>query len=795
NQLTQQSNRLFGDMKTLIVGGDVLSVPHINRVLRDNPGLSVVNGYGPTENTTFSTTHAIAGEQKEAVPIGRPIANSTAYVVDRAMKLQPVGAWGELIVGGDGVARGYLNRPELTAEKFIASPVREGERCYRTGDLARWRADGTLEYKGRIDEQVKIRGYRIELGEVETQLLRVEGVKEAVVIAREDEQGQKQLCAYFTAEGELSAGEARSVLSQELPGYMVPSYFVQVERIPLTPNGKVDRRALPVPEGSVQTGTEFVAPRTMLEVQLADIWKNVLELSAVGIKDNFFDLGGHSLRATNLVAIIQKELQKNVQLRDVFQHPTIEQLAQVIEAMEQTAYASISAAAESDHYPVSSAQKRMYLLQQFSGAGLSYNMPGVMKLEGPLDRARMEEAFRRLIARHETLRTSFDTVNGGEPVQRLHEDVRFSVEFMQAGEEEAAGLVQGFVRPFDLTQAPLFRVGLIENGQDRHILMFDMHHIISDGTSIGVLVQEFVRLYGREDLPPLAIQYKDYAVWQQGQKQSERYRRQENYWLDVFSRDLPVLDLPTDYARPAVRSFSGSVYEFVLDRGRSEGLRRLAAQSGTTLYMVLLAAYTALLGKYSGQEDIVVGTSIAGRPHADLGGLIGMFVNTLAIRNYPSGEKTFLDYLQDVREHALQAYENQDYPFEELVEKLNIPRDMSRNPLFDTLFVLQNTEQKEQRIAGLQLVPYPQEHTVSKFDLTLHASEEGETIGCGFEYATSLYKRETVERMAEHLIRLIDGIVADPQTTLSAIQIATPQEQAQIVERFNDTAADYPREQ
>ncbi|KZE78885.1 non-ribosomal peptide synthetase [Paenibacillus elgii] len=795
NQLTQQNSRLFGDMKTLLVGGDVLSVPHINRVVRDNPGLRLVNGYGPTENTTFSTTHAIAGEQTQAVPIGRPIANSTAYVVDRGMKLQPVGAWGELIVGGDGVARGYLNCPELTAEKFIASPVREGERCYRTGDLARWRADGTLEYKGRIDEQVKIRGYRIELGEVEAQLLRVEGVREAVVIAREDEQGQKQLCAYFTAESELGVGEVRSALSQELPGYMVPSYFVQMERIPLTPNGKVDRRALPAPEESVRTGTEYVAPRTMLEEQLAHIWKDVLELPAVGIKDNFFDLGGHSLRATNLVSIIQKEMRKNVQLRDVFQHPTIEQLAQVIEAMEQTAYASISVAAESDYYPVSSAQKRMYLLQQFSGAGLSYNMPGVMKLDGPLDRVRMEEAFRRLIARHETLRTSFDTVNGGEPVQRVHQEVAFSVEFMQAGEEEAAELVQRFVRPFDLTQAPLFRVGLIETGQDRHILMFDMHHIISDGTSIGVLVQEFVRLYGREDLPPLPIQYKDYAVWQQGQKQSERYRRQESYWLDVFSGDLPVLDLPTDYARPAVRSFSGSVYEFVLDRGQSEGLRRLAAQSGTTLYMVLLAAYTALLGKYSGQEDIVVGTPIAGRPHADLSGLIGMFVNTLAIRSYPSGEKPFLAYLQDVREHALHAYENQDYPFEELVEKLSIPRDMSRNPLFDTLFVLQNTEQKEQRIDNLQLAPYPQEHTVAKFDLSLHASEDGETIGCGFEYATALYKRETVERMAEHLIRLIDAVVAEPQTTLSAIQIATPQDKTQIVEQFNATAADYPREQ
>ncbi|WP_010504140.1 condensation domain-containing protein, partial [Paenibacillus elgii] len=398
--------------------------------------------------------------------------------------------------------------------KFIASPVRAGERCYRTGDLVRWRADGTLEYKGRMDGQVKIRGYRIELGEVEARLLKVPSVEAALVTVHEDEAGQKLLCAYYTAECPLPAGELRSALAAVLPGYMIPSYFVQLEQMPLTLNGKVDRNALPAPaEAGGQSAASYDAPRTAAEAQLLRIWQDVLGARSIGIHDNFFEIGGHSLRATTLAAKIHKELNWNLSLRDIFQWPTIEGLAKVIEAMEQQEFAAIPVAEKKPYYPVSSAQKRLYLIQQMEGTELIFNLPGIMSLEGPLELKRLEEAFQALIARHETLRTGFG-LERGEPVQRVYSEVPFSVEYRQANEKEADEIVRSFVRPFDLAQPPLLRVGLIELEPERHILLLDMHHMISDGAAMGVLADEFFRLYKGEKLQPLRIQYKDYAVWQ-----------------------------------------------------------------------------------------------------------------------------------------------------------------------------------------------------------------------------------------------------------------------------------------
>ncbi|KAF6562528.1 amino acid adenylation domain-containing protein, partial [Paenibacillus sp. EKM207P] len=470
NQLSQQNLALFEGVRELLVGGDVMSAPHMNRVLEAHPSLRISNIYGPTENTTFSTVHAITGVQSESVPIGRPIHNSTAYVVDRSMRLQPVGVWGELLVGGDGVARGYRNRPDLTSEKFIDSPFRSGERCYRTGDMVRLNADGSLEYKGRIDAQVKIRGYRIELGEVETQLLKLEAVREAVVIAREDEQGQKQLCAYVVADEEVVASELRSALSQKLPGYMIPSYVVQLEQMPLTPNGKIDRKALPAPEGSLQSGADYVAPRTWVEVKLAQIWQDVLGLTQVGVKENFFEIGGHSLRATTLASKIHKELNKPLPLRSIFEAPTIEQQAVVLEQLDQVTYASIPVTEKRSFYPLSSAQKRLYVLHQFDPHDVNYNMPSVLQVSGPLDVKRVEHAFRQLIARHASLRTRFDLIDS-EPMQWVEDTVPFEVEYTKVQAEGATTdtdtrvgkkvdeLVSRFVRPFDLKAAPLLRVG------------------------------------------------------------------------------------------------------------------------------------------------------------------------------------------------------------------------------------------------------------------------------------------------------------------------------------------------
>ncbi|PTU44146.1 non-ribosomal peptide synthetase, partial [Paenibacillus polymyxa] len=414
-----------------------------------------------------------------------------------------------------------------------------------------------------------------------------------------------------------------------LPSYMVPSYFVQLEQMPLSPNGKIDRKALPAPEGSLQSGADYVAPRTWVEVKLTQIWQDVLGLAQVGVKENFFEMGGHSLRATTLASKIHKELHKQLPLRSIFEAPTIEQLAAVLEGLDQVAYASIPVTEERSFYPLSSAQKRLYVLHQFDPNDVNYNMPSVLQVSGPLDVKRVEDVFCQLIARHATLRTRFELIDS-EPMQWIEDTVPFAVEYTKVQAESATAhtakvadivvskevqeRVRSFVRPFDLKAAPLLRVGLVDLGvqgveqEAQHLLMLDMHHIVSDGVSMEVLTDEFVRLYGGEELAPLRIQYKDYAVWQQSEAQQEWMQRQETYWLDTFQGELPVLDLSTDFVRPAVQSTAGDTIEFVLKREVSERLKELAAHTGATLYMVLLAAYTTLLHKYTGQEDIVVGT-------------------------------------------------------------------------------------------------------------------------------------------------------------------------------------------
>lgn len=789
-ELTHSSTEL--GLRKIIFGGEALSPSLLRNWRVKYPDVQLINMYGITETTVHVTYKEITEHEIEAGKsnIGRTIPTLSAYILDEQRRLQPVGVPGELYIAGDGLARGYLNRPDLTSEKFVEHPYRAGERLYRTGDLARWLPDGNIEYLGRIDHQVKIRGYRIELGEVEAQILKAPNVRETIVLAREDEQGQKLLCAYYVASSDLSPGELRSQLAAELPAYMIPSYFVRLEQMPLTPNGKLDRRALPAPESSVQSGEAYLAPRTAVEAQMVLIWQDILGVTRVGVRDNFFEIGGHSLRATVLVSRIHKELGCSISLREVFQSPTVESLAQLVKKHIPTMYESIPQAAESEAYPVSSAQKRLYVLRQMDGGELSYNMPGVFTVDGPLDRTRLESAFQALIQRHESLRTGF-YMQDGELVQRVHRNVPFVLNYTEASVEETDTLIHSFIRAFDLSQAPLLRVSLVKLQEERHLLLFDMHHIISDGVSIQILIEELTHLYQGEQLPELHIQYKDYAVWQREQSENQ-WQDFEKYWLQAFEGELPVLDLPTDFQRPSVRSFEGSRIDFTLDESGNKAIQELASRTGTTLYMVLLAAYSVLLHKYTGQEDIVVGSPVAGRPQAELEGIIGMFVNTLALRSYPAGDKTFQDYLLEIKETALKAFEHQDYPFEKLVEKLGVGRDVSRNPLFDTLLVLQNTEQEEQEMDGVHFTPYLMDTVTAKFDLSLNVEEKGSKLAFGLEYSTALYRRESVERLATHLLRILHAVSANPQLQLAEIEMITPEEKVQIVEVFNATSTPYP---
>ncbi|WP_412676924.1 amino acid adenylation domain-containing protein [Bacillus siamensis] len=760
-------------IRKMIVGGENLSTRLVKSVSEQFKGrLDIFNEYGPTEAVVGCMIYHFDAERdkREFVPIGTPAANTDIYVADASRNLVPIGVIGEMYISGPGVARGYWNRPDLTAEKFIENPFIPGAKMYKTGDLAKRLKDGNLVYIGRADEQVKIRGHRIELGEIEAAMHNAEAVQKAAVTVKEED-GLNQLCAYYVSDKPIAAAQLREQLSSELPDYMVPSYFVRLDDMPLTSNGKINRKALPAPEASLQHTAEYVPPGNEAESKLADLWQEVLGISRAGIKHNFFDLGGNSIRAAALAARIQKELDVNLSLKDIFKFPTIEQLAEKTLHMDKNQYIPIPAAKEMSYYPVSSAQRRMYLLSHAEGGELTYNMTGAMSVEGEVDPDRLNDAFQKLIERHEALRTSFELYEG-EPAQRIHQSVEFTIEQIQASEEEAEDRVLEFIQAFDLAKPPLMRAGLIEIEPLRHVLVVDMHHIISDGVSVNIMMNDLSRLYAGNQPDPLSVQYKDYAVWQQSDIQRRNIKSQEAYWLDQFHDDIPVLDMPADYERPAIRDYEGESFEFVIPEHLKQRLSHMEEETGATLYMILLAAYTILLSKYSGQEDIIVGTPSAGRTHLDVESVVGMFVNTLVIRNHPAGRKTFDAYLNEVKENMLNAYKNQDYPLEELIQHLHLPKDSSRNPLFDTMFVLQNLDQAELTFDSLQLKPYPFHHPVAKFDLTLSIQADHDNYHGLFEYSKKLFKKSRIEILSNDYLHILSAILEQPDILIDQIGLS-----------------------
>ncbi|WP_339239210.1 plipastatin non-ribosomal peptide synthetase PpsC [Bacillus sp. PS217] len=780
-------------LKRVFAGGEPLAPRTAARFASVLPQVSLIHGYGPTEATVDAAFYVLDPERDRdrlRIPIGKPVPGARLYVLDPHLAVQPSGVAGELYIAGAGVARGYLNRPALTEERFLEDPFYPGERMYKTGDVARWLPDGNIEFLGRTDDQVKIRGYRIEPGEIEAALRNIEGVREAAVTVRTDS-GEPELCAYV--EG-LQRNEIRAQLERLLPGYMVPAYMIEMEQWPVTPSGKLDRNALPAPSGAADAET-YTAPRNVTEMKLSQLWEDVLKNGPVGIHDNFFDRGGHSLKATALVSRIAKEFDVQVPLKDVFAHPTVEGLAAVIREGTDSPYEAIKPSEKQETYPVSSAQKRIYVLQQLEDGGTGYNMPAVLELEGKLNPERMDRAFKELIKRHESLRTAFEQDAGGDPVQRIHDEVSFTLQTTVLGDQTEQESAAAFIKPFDLSQAPLFRAQIVKVSDERHLLLVDMHHIISDGVSVNILIREFGELYNNRKLPPLRIQYKDYAVWQEGFKTGDAYKTQGAYWLKQLEGELPVLDLPADHVRPPVRSFAGDKVSFTLDQEVASDLHKLARENGSTLYMVLLAAYTAFLSRLSGQEDIIVGSPIAGRPHKDLEPILGMFVNTLALRTRPEGGKPFVQYLQEVRETALEAFEHQDYPFEELVDKLELTRDMSRNPLFDVMFVLQNMDQESLELDELCLKPAANNgHQTSKFDLTLYAQEQPHgLLTFQMEFSTDLYKKKTIEKWLQYFINMLLSIIKDNKAALGTINILNEDETHYLIHELNRTKIDYPR--
>ena len=800
NQVLEADAEIFVGLKNLLVGGDVLSPVHINRLRRWFPGLRVINGYGPTENTTFSTTHLVKKSYKKSIPIGKPIANSTAYIVDQYHNLLPTGLPGEMLVGGDGVSRGYLNDPAQTAERFIDhSPVPAG-RLYKTGDMVRRLQDGNIEFMGRIDRQVKIRGFRIELEEIENRLLEIDGIREAVVT-----RGKKNLCAYIAAGKKREAPELKNRLSESLPDYMIPSYVVYLEKIPLTANGKVDYRALPEPE---MTGAvDYEAPRNRIETALVEIYSEVLEIDRerIGINGDFFALGGHSLNAVILASRIQKEFDVKIPMAEIFSTPVIRDLAEYIRAASIEKFISIKAAETRAYYPLSSAQRRLYVMYRLDPGNTGYNVPIILSMEGNIQETYLTGIFRKLINRHESLRTSFKLL-GDEPVQKVHGpgEIEFGIAGSDLGTgsgpavtewEHAVGQrIKSFIRAFDLSAAPLLRVGLLKVRDGKWMLMIDMHHIICDGTSVGIFIKEFTSLNAGSELPQLRIQYRDFSQWQHSQTEKERIKRQEAYWLKEFSGEMPVLNVPVDYSRPPVRGFEGDSEDFKIYNAETEAVTELAREEDATIFMVLLAVVNILLSKVSGQEDIVVGTTVGGRRHSDLEHIIGMFANALALRNSPAHGKTFREFLREVRQKALDGFENQEYQFEELVEKVVVNRDASRNPLFDIVFAWQELEIPRIKKQALRVKAYKHKYLITKFDMGWVARKRRGRISVRVEYLTQLFKRETIEKFIVYFKRVLTTVADNPDTRLAEISIISAAEKERILHVFNNTDREYPRD-
>ncbi|MGC5328161.1 amino acid adenylation domain-containing protein [Brevibacillus sp. SYSU BS000544] len=799
NQFSQERIDAFQHIRYVIAGGDVISSQQVSRLLKRFESINVVNGYGPTENTVISTAYLITGEwnEEKAVPIGKPVSNSTAYIMDKHNKLLPVGIPGELCVGGDGVARGYLNHQELTDEKFVHNLYVAGERIYKTGDLARWLADGNLEFLGRIDQQVKIRGYRIELGEIEKQLTKHPQVKEAVVIDRKDDSGVSYLCGYLVGDGELSVAEVKEHLHRELPDYMVPAYLVTLEKLPLTPNGKIDKRALPKPDLASQSA-EYITPRNEIEEKLAMLWRELLSHQQIGVKDNFFDLGGHSLKAVSLISRINKVFDVNISVSRIFEEPSIEKLAEYIEEKKTSreqgdtqAYGEIEPLAPMKYYPTSAVQKRMFAIHQVDPDSRNYNMPCVFQVKGNLSVAKWENVLKQLIARHESLRTSFHVIEE-EVMQHVHDHVDFAIESFQVTgkledkKSDIDRIIDSFIRSFALDQAPLMRCGLVQLA-DANVLLLDFHHIITDGISMGIFMKELQALYEEKELVPLNIQYKDFASWQNRQLASGMMKKQESYWLQQFGDEVPVLDLPTDFKRSNVQNLRGENVTFRLEKELSKEIKRVLKSTSTTKYMFYLAVFNILLSKYSMQEDIVIGSPMAGRTHAILENVMGMFVNTLAMRNKPCADKTFSQFLQEVKGNAIRSFENQDYELQMLLEKVKIKKEKNRNLLFNVLFSVENFEEDEFCLGDLSLTRYDSAYDICKFDISLDvfqdALDEKEVV-LNFNYHTGLYRKETIERFASHFVQVIKVVVADIGITLKDIGIVTGSEQC-LVHQFN----------
>ncbi|MCF2135391.1 amino acid adenylation domain-containing protein, partial [Mycetohabitans sp. B3] len=797
-------------VKRVLCTGEALTSAQVRLCQRLLPHAQLHNLYGPTEATIGVAAWTCPAEYTEdTIPIGRPIAHNRLYLLDRHGQPVPLGATGELYISGASVVRGYLNGPDLTAERFLLDPFsdREDARMYKTGDLARYRPDGNLAFLGRNDHQVKIRGLRIELGEIKTCLVRHPQVQEAVVLAL-GEGMDKRLVAYVVAEpDDALASELRAHVAARLPEYMVPAAFVRLDVLPLTPNGKLDRRALPEPDADALAHHAYEAPQGELETTLATIWTELLGVERVSRHDSFFALGGHSLLVVRLMNRVGALLGADVPLTALFASPTLAAFAAVVSAQLNqpvNALPEITPISREGALPLSFAQQRLWFLAQLDGVSGTYHIPLVLRVRGPFDRAAWKQALDALFARHEALRSTFVSVDGQPQVQLLPADTGVplhghDLRGVPDADAQLSCLTADEARaPFDLTRGPLMRACVIQLADDEHVLVLTQHHIVSDGWSFGVLVRELSALYAAsvgaqaDPLPALTIQYPDYAAWQRQWLCGERLQTQSDYWRTTLA-DAPVLlELPTDRPRPVQQSFAGAHVPVQIDARTTQALKRLSAEHGTTLFMTVLAAWSAVLARLSGQDDLVIGTPSANRGHAAIEPLIGFFVNTLALRVNLEGEPTTAQLLERVRRTTLDAQAHQDLPFEQVVEIVQPMRRLNHTPLFQVMFAWQSRETGQWRLPGLKVTPDELKYDIARFDLELHLYEAGEEILGSLHYASALFDPATIERHVGYLTTMLQAMAACPQQPVATLQMLGADERQLLLQTWNATAAPYP---
>ena len=797
-------NNLFS-LKKIISGGDILKSDYINKIYDK---VAVYNSYGPTETTVCATYYGI-NKFSDTIPIGSPISNTQIYILDEEKLPVPIGISGKIYISGKGVARGYLNKPELTSEKFIVNPFAIGERMYDTGDLGYWLPEGNIEFLGRKDHQVKVRGYRIELGEIENTIFQYSDSLKQVVVELKNNQ-EKVLVAYLVSTISIDKTELRDFLQERLPDYMIPSFYIALEAVPLTPNGKIDRKALPeIADGDI-VRMEYIAPRNELEKKLIAIWQEVLGVEKIGVKDNFFELGGHSLKVTKLLNHINKAFGVKITFNDLFSNMILEEQIKIISKTKNSAYNNIPQIPVQTSYVLSSSQRRLWLLSQFEGGNVAYNMPSVFELEGNLVIASLQVAFQLLIERHESLRTIFKEEAGEvRQVVLMIEEIKFQLQYEDvSNEENSIEKVKSIIQKetaysFDLSSDSLLRAKLVKTSQDTYVFICVMHHIISDGWSAEVMTNELFTLYDSfadgngNSLPLLQIQYKDFAAWQQEQLKNDGVESHKSYWLEQFEGELPVLDLPTFQTRPRIKTYNGKSVKKHYNSSLLNDFNVLCQSQGSTLFMGLLATVKVLLYRYTNQKDIVIGSPIAGREHIDLQNQIGFYVNTLALRTQFEGAASFKELLANVKDVTLGAYEHQIYPFDELVDHLPLKRDMSRNPLFDVMVTFQNTDNLKVNVEKLGEVSIKEyetgEDVISKFDIEFIFEETVKGLNLNLVYNKDLYTGEFVANILSHLETLLQSIVSKPEVAVSSLNYLTEEEANQLLVAFNDTEVDYLR--